>query len=196
MLSTRPEVLTTVLTSLSVEAPSPVTYIEYVNGDQAVALPHERVSRRVALQASAAGAVGLTALVLPRAASASSVGVSSESTVAATTTTIASVESLSIHLDAGNVSAIRTILGTTRLYGWRSLSTDAQNYKLLIGRDVLNYLAVEGARLLEPYVFATIDGRAVLELACENVTDVDYRVHGSGSNGLGRNFIVGMAVTF
>jgi hemoglobin/transferrin/lactoferrin receptor protein len=41
-----------------------------------------------------------------------------------------------------------------------------------------------------------LDERATLELACENVTDVDYRVHGSGSNGLGRNFIVGMAVTF
>lgn len=40
------------------------------------------------------------------------------------------------------------------------------------------------------------DERANLELACENVTDVDYRVHGSGSNGLGRNFIVGMSVTF
>lgn len=41
-----------------------------------------------------------------------------------------------------------------------------------------------------------LDERATLELACENVTDVDYRVHGSGSNGLGRNFVVGMAVTF
>ena len=41
-----------------------------------------------------------------------------------------------------------------------------------------------------------LDERATLEVACENVTDVDYRVHGSGSNGLGRNFLVGMSVTF
>ena len=41
-----------------------------------------------------------------------------------------------------------------------------------------------------------IDDRSSLELACENVTDVDYRVHGSGSNGLGRNFVFGMRVQF
>ena len=41
-----------------------------------------------------------------------------------------------------------------------------------------------------------LDERASLEIACENVTDVDHRVHGSGSNGLGRNFIIGMSVTF
>jgi hemoglobin/transferrin/lactoferrin receptor protein len=41
-----------------------------------------------------------------------------------------------------------------------------------------------------------IDDRATLELACENITDVDYRVHGSGSNALGRNFLVGMRVQF
>ncbi len=41
-----------------------------------------------------------------------------------------------------------------------------------------------------------IDERTTFELACENVTDVDYRVHGSGSNSLGRNFVVGMRVLF
>jgi hemoglobin/transferrin/lactoferrin receptor protein len=41
-----------------------------------------------------------------------------------------------------------------------------------------------------------IDDRTAFELACENVTDVDYRVHGSGSNALGRNFVVGMRITF
>jgi hemoglobin/transferrin/lactoferrin receptor protein len=41
-----------------------------------------------------------------------------------------------------------------------------------------------------------IDDRTTFELACENVTDVDYRVHGSGSNGLGRNFVIGMRVLF
>jgi hemoglobin/transferrin/lactoferrin receptor protein len=41
-----------------------------------------------------------------------------------------------------------------------------------------------------------IDERATLEVACENVTDVDYRVHGSGSNAFGRNFVIGMRVLF
>lgn len=41
-----------------------------------------------------------------------------------------------------------------------------------------------------------IDDRTAFELACENITDVDYRVHGSGSNALGRNFVVGMRITF
>lgn len=65
-------------------------------------------------------------------------------------------------LDAAQVSAIRFIQGGTRLYGWRSLSTDTLNYPLLVARDTLNYLAVQGAALLEPYVFATIDGRGQL----------------------------------
>jgi len=37
---------------------------------------------------------------------------------------------------------------------------------------------------------------ASLLCAIENITDVDYRVHGSGSNSLGRNFVFGMRVTF
>lgn len=65
-------------------------------------------------------------------------------------------------LDEARVSAIRRIVNTTRLYGWRSLSPDAENYALLTGRDVLNYLAVEGERLLEPFVFETIDGQGRL----------------------------------
>lgn len=65
-------------------------------------------------------------------------------------------------LDEGHVSAIRTIAGTTRLYGWRSLSTDADNYALLIGRDVLNTVAVEAEQRLERFVFRTIDGKGQL----------------------------------
>lgn len=34
------------------------------------------------------------------------------------------------------------------------------------------------------------------ELAFENITDVDYRVHGSGSNMPGRNLVLGMRITF
>jgi hypothetical protein len=63
--------------------------------------------------------------------------------------------------DAG-CSAIRVIANTVRLYGWRSLSNDLSNYALLNGRDVLNTLAVEAAKRLEPYVFRTIDGKGQL----------------------------------
>ena len=65
-------------------------------------------------------------------------------------------------LDEGHVSAIRTIAGTTRLYGWRSLSSDVDNYALLVGRDVLNTTAYEAEARLEPYVFRTIDGKGRL----------------------------------
>lgn len=65
-------------------------------------------------------------------------------------------------LDEAHVSAIRTIAGSTRLYGWRSLSTDADNYALLVGRDVLNTVAYEAEARLERYVFRTIDGKGQL----------------------------------
>lgn len=41
-----------------------------------------------------------------------------------------------------------------------------------------------------------IDERTDFELALENVTDVDYRVHGSGTNMPGRNLVFGMRMTF
>lgn len=65
-------------------------------------------------------------------------------------------------LNASAVSAIRTIAGSTRLYGWRSLSTDVDNYLLLTGRDVLNVLAYAAEAALERYVFRTIDSKGQL----------------------------------
>lgn len=65
-------------------------------------------------------------------------------------------------LDEGQVNAIRRIAGTVRLYGWRSLSTDADNYALLNGRDVLNSVAVVAEQRLERFVFRTVDGRGLL----------------------------------
>ncbi|HEX6812123.1 MAG TPA: TonB-dependent receptor [Planctomycetota bacterium] len=41
-----------------------------------------------------------------------------------------------------------------------------------------------------------ISERADFEVALENITDVDYRVHGSGSNSPGRNLVLGMRVVF
>lgn len=65
-------------------------------------------------------------------------------------------------LDAGRVSHIRTIAGTTRLYGWRSLSTDETNYALLTGRDTVNVIAQAAADALEDYVFRPIDATGAL----------------------------------
>lgn len=65
-------------------------------------------------------------------------------------------------LDAGKVSAIRVVNDGIRLYGWRSLSDDTDNYGLLIGRDMLNYLVVRSEASLEQYVFQPIDGKGQL----------------------------------
>lgn len=62
-------------------------------------------------------------------------------------------------LDAGKVNMIRTIAASTRVYGWRSLSADQVNWKMLSYADVVNRVVTECKRLLEPYVFAAIDGR-------------------------------------
>ncbi len=41
-----------------------------------------------------------------------------------------------------------------------------------------------------------VDDRTTFELGFENITDVDYRVHGSGSNSPGRNLVFGMRMVF
>ena len=41
-----------------------------------------------------------------------------------------------------------------------------------------------------------VSAQASLECSIENLTNVDYRVHGSGSNSLGTNVVLGMRVTF
>ncbi len=60
-------------------------------------------------------------------------------------------------LNSAGVSAIRVIKGGVRLYGWRSLSADVENFRLLTGRDVLNCLRYAGEDALESLVFRTID---------------------------------------
>lgn len=65
-------------------------------------------------------------------------------------------------LNDGRVSAIRALAGTFRLYGWRSLSSDEDNYRHLKDRDLLNYLTVQAQELLEKYVFEPIDAKGQL----------------------------------
>lgn len=60
------------------------------------------------------------------------------------------------------VNPIRTIAGTVRLYGWRSLSVDQVNFLVLTGRDTLNHIATLAEQRLERFVFAPIDGRGHL----------------------------------
>lgn len=74
-------------------------------------------------------------------------------------------------LNLANVSAIRRIAGTTRLYGWRSLwvptAPDDELWYFLKDRDVVNYAAVQVDQLVEDAVFGTIDpdGRFTERLA-------------------------------
>lgn len=66
-------------------------------------------------------------------------------------------------LDAAKVNAIRLIGGNTvRLYGWRSLSNDVDNFSMLSARDTLNNVVVGAEARLEQFVFQTIDGKGQL----------------------------------
>lgn len=62
-------------------------------------------------------------------------------------------------LDYAKVSVIRNINNTTRLYGWRSLSNNLENWKYLNGADLMNYLVTVSEQELEQYVFATVDSK-------------------------------------
>lgn len=62
----------------------------------------------------------------------------------------------------GRVNPLRVIAGQVRLYGWRSLSTDDNNWRLLTGREVANVLELDLDAALEPYVFETIDAHGRL----------------------------------
>lgn len=73
------------------------------------------------------------------------------------------------------VNPIRLMAGTVRLYGWRSLSVDEVNYKLLTGRDTLNVLAQRAETALEQFVHRPVDGRGLLfgEIEAELVAILD-----------------------
>lgn len=60
-------------------------------------------------------------------------------------------------LDGGKVNVIRTVADATRLYGYRSLAADVENWGYLTSMEVVNRVVTEAERVLEPYVFATID---------------------------------------
>lgn len=65
-------------------------------------------------------------------------------------------------LDSEAVNIIRTIAGSTRLYGWRSVSADVANWAYLTGADVVNRVVTEAYAQLEPYIFGVIDAKGHL----------------------------------
>jgi hypothetical protein len=65
-------------------------------------------------------------------------------------------------LDGAKVNAIRTVAGAVRVYGWRSLSSDTDNWAFLKDADVVNRVVTESYARLEPYLFAVIDAKGQL----------------------------------
>lgn len=75
---------------------------------------------------------------------------------------------LNDRLAEANVSGIINTNGRIRLYGWWSLSADAEAFEMLTARDMLNSLAVLCADVLDPFVFEEIDGRNILTSRIES----------------------------
>lgn len=71
-------------------------------------------------------------------------------------------------LYASRVNTIRINGTNIRLYGWRSLSIDEDNWADLKDRDLINRLTVAASELLENYLFDTIDSKGHLLAAIES----------------------------
>jgi hypothetical protein len=65
-------------------------------------------------------------------------------------------------LDEQRCNALRIINGAVRVYGFRSLSGDEDNYRFLNSREMLNFVVVQAEEQLEDLVFSPIDGRNAL----------------------------------
>lgn len=65
-------------------------------------------------------------------------------------------------LDDNKVNVIRLVAGSTRLYGWKSLAADRENWEYLTGIDTVNRVVAEIYSRIEPYVFGVIDSRGHL----------------------------------
>jgi Bacteriophage tail sheath protein len=65
-------------------------------------------------------------------------------------------------LEDAKVNPILATSGGVRLYGWRSLSADTANWRLLTGIDVINRIVVAAKAALESLVFGTIDSKGHL----------------------------------
>ena len=65
-------------------------------------------------------------------------------------------------LDEQRCNALRIINGAVRVYGFRSLSSDEDNFRFLNSREMLNFIVVQAEQQLEDLVFSPIDGRNAL----------------------------------
>ena len=65
-------------------------------------------------------------------------------------------------LDEQRCNPIRMINGLPRIYGFRSLSSDEDNFRFLSAREMLNYVVIRAQSDLEDLVFSPIDGRNAL----------------------------------
>lgn len=72
-------------------------------------------------------------------------------------------------LEDAKVNPILPVSGGVRLYGWRSVSVDLPNWRLLTGIDVINRIVVAAQRGLDPMIFDTIDARGHLLARVEGV---------------------------
>lgn len=65
-------------------------------------------------------------------------------------------------LDEQRCNALRILNGRVRVYGFRSLSGDEDNFRFINSREMLNYIVVQAEKELEDLVFSPIDGRNAL----------------------------------
>lgn len=65
-------------------------------------------------------------------------------------------------LDEARVNAIRTIGGSVRVYGARSVSNDEDNWRYITFQDTINDITAKAEVRLEEFVFSTIDSRGGL----------------------------------
>lgn len=65
-------------------------------------------------------------------------------------------------LDDNKVNVIRTVANSTRLYGWKSLSADRENWEFLSSAETVNRVVTEIYAQVEQFVFDVIDARGHL----------------------------------
>jgi hypothetical protein len=62
-------------------------------------------------------------------------------------------------LHDAQINTLRVVNGAVRVYGASTLSDDVDNWRFISYRDSVNYIVGRIEEVLEPYVFASIDGR-------------------------------------
>lgn len=70
-------------------------------------------------------------------------------------------------LDVALCNALRSINGTIRIYGARSLSGDDVNFRFITGQDTVNSVVNQANNALEDLIFNVIDGRGSMFAAIQ-----------------------------